>query len=47
MAAVLRGYGREMIMSALEIYTKGLMADSNLYDAFLAEQEAEKDDSRR
>ncbi len=34
--AVLRDYAREMILPALEIYTDGLMADSTMYDAFLA-----------
>lgn len=34
--AVLRDYAREMVLPALEIYTDGLMADSTMYDAFLA-----------
>ena len=34
--AVLRDYAREMTLPALEIYTEGLMADSTMYDAFLA-----------
>jgi AcrR family transcriptional regulator len=34
--AVLRDYAREMTLPALEIYTDGLMADSTMYDAFLA-----------
>src|SRR6202163_4046344 len=33
--AVLRDYGEEMVLPALEIYTKGLMVDSTMYDAFL------------
>ncbi len=42
MAAVLRDYGNEMILPALEIYTEGLMSDATMYEAFLAMQEAEK-----
>ena len=42
MAAVLRDYGNEMILPALEIYTHGLMTDAAMYDAFVAKQEAEK-----
>ena len=34
--AVLRDYARDMVLPALEIYTDGLMADSAMYDAFLA-----------
>lgn len=34
--AVLRDYTRDMVLPALEIYTEGLMADSTMYDAFLA-----------
>jgi AcrR family transcriptional regulator len=37
--AVLRDYGEEMVLPALEIYTEGLMADSTMYDAFVAQQE--------
>ncbi len=37
--AVLRDYAREMILPALEIYTDGLMADSTMYDAFLADDQ--------
>ncbi|MGV0793389.1 TetR family transcriptional regulator [Mycolicibacterium sp. XJ1819] len=36
---VLRDYGEEMTLPALELYTKGLMADSTMYDAFLAQRE--------
>ncbi len=36
MAAVLRDYGRDMIVPALEIYTQGLLADSTMLDAFVA-----------
>lgn len=35
--AVLRDYAREMLLPSLEIYTEGLMADSTMYDAFLAD----------
>ena len=34
--AVLRDYGEEMVLPALELYTNGLMTDSTMYDAFLA-----------
>ena len=37
--AVLRDYGEEMVLPALEVYTQGLMADSTMYDAFLAAHE--------
>jgi hypothetical protein len=37
--AVLRDYGEEMMLPALEVYTEGLMADSTMYDAFLAQRE--------
>jgi AcrR family transcriptional regulator len=37
--AVLRDYGEEMMLPALEIYTEGLMTDSTMYDAFLAQRE--------
>jgi AcrR family transcriptional regulator len=37
--AVLRDYAREMLLPSLEVYTQGLMADSTMYDAFLAEAE--------
>ncbi len=42
MAAVLRDYGKEMILPALEIYTEGLMSDATMYEAFLAVPAAEK-----
>ncbi|RFZ20510.1 HTH-type transcriptional regulator BetI [Mycobacterium marinum] len=35
--AVLRDYARDMLLPSLEIYTEGLMADSTMYDAFLAQ----------
>jgi TetR/AcrR family transcriptional regulator, regulator of cefoperazone and chloramphenicol sensitivity len=37
--AVLRDYGEEMILPALEVYTEGLMTDSTMYDAFLEAHE--------
>ena len=37
--AVLRDYGEEMILPALELYTEGLMTDSTMYDAFLEARE--------
>jgi AcrR family transcriptional regulator len=38
--AVLHDYAQDMVLPALEIYTKGLMTDSTMYDAFLAQQAA-------
>ncbi|HEX7323673.1 MAG TPA: TetR family transcriptional regulator [Mycobacterium sp.] len=35
--AVLHDYANDMTLPALEIYTKGLMANSTMYDAFLTE----------
>jgi AcrR family transcriptional regulator len=37
--AVLRDYGEEMMLPALEIYSEGLMTDSTMYDAFLEAHE--------
>ena len=37
--AVLRDYGRDMTLPALEVYTEGLLADRTMYDAFLAQAE--------
>ena len=37
--AVLRDYGEEMVLPALEVYTEGLMTDSTMYDAFLEARE--------
>ncbi|MCU1700946.1 MAG: TetR/AcrR family transcriptional regulator [Mycobacterium sp.] len=37
--AVLRDYGDDMVLPALEVYTEGLMADSTMFDAFLARRE--------
>ena len=36
--AVLRDYGEEMVLPALELYTQGLMTDSTMYDAFVAQR---------
>ena len=37
--AVLRDYGEEMVLPALEVYSQGLMTDSTMYGAFLAQRE--------
>jgi AcrR family transcriptional regulator len=37
--AVLRDYARDMLLPSLEVYTEGLMVDTTMYDAFLAEAE--------
>lgn len=37
--AVLRDYSAEMVLPALELYTHGLMTDSTMYDAFVAQRE--------
>lgn len=36
--AVLHDYAQDMVLPALEIYTRGLMADSTMYDAFAAQR---------
>lgn len=36
---VLREYGEDMMLPALEIYSQGLMTDSTMYDAFLHQRE--------
>lgn len=38
--AVLRDYAEDMFLPALELYTEGLMTDSTMYDAFLAQRGA-------
>ncbi|WIM89896.1 TetR family transcriptional regulator [Candidatus Mycobacterium wuenschmannii] len=43
--AVLRDYADDMVLPALEIYTDGLMTDSHMYDAFLAQAEGEDGDA--
>lgn len=35
----LHDYAEEMVLPALEVYTQGLMTDSTMYDAFLAQRE--------
>jgi AcrR family transcriptional regulator len=37
--AVLHDYAQDMILPALEVYSQGLMTDSTMYEAFLAQQE--------
>ena len=37
--AVLRDYGEDVVLPALERYTEGLLADSTMFDAFLAMRE--------
>lgn len=37
--AVLHDYAQEMVLPALEVYSHGLLADSTMYDAFLAQHE--------
>lgn len=37
--AVLHGYAQDMVLPALEVYTNGLLADSTMYDAFLAQSD--------
>ena len=39
MRAVLHDYAQDMVLPALEVYTHGLMTDSTMYDAFVAQQE--------
>ncbi|HZU46566.1 MAG TPA: TetR family transcriptional regulator [Mycobacterium sp.] len=43
LGAVLRDYARDMVLPALEVYSEGLMADRTMYDAFLAQAEAQAD----
>ena len=37
--AVLRDYSEDMVLPALEVYTEGLMTDSTIFDAFVAQRE--------
>ena len=37
--AVLRDYGEQMVLPALELYTEGLLTDSTMYEAFLEARE--------
>jgi TetR/AcrR family transcriptional regulator, regulator of cefoperazone and chloramphenicol sensitivity len=39
LSAVLRDYGEDMVLPALELYTHGLLADSTMYDAFRTQHE--------
>src|ERR1700736_2463003 len=41
MATVLHDYGEEMVLPALEVYTQGLLSDSTMFDAFVAQRERE------
>jgi AcrR family transcriptional regulator len=36
--AVLHDYAQDMLLPSLEVYTHGLMTDSTMYDAFVAQQ---------
>jgi TetR/AcrR family transcriptional regulator, regulator of cefoperazone and chloramphenicol sensitivity len=36
--AVLHDYAQDMVLPALEVYTEGLMTDSTMYDAFVAQR---------
>lgn len=45
MRTVLHDYARDMVLPALEVYTHGLMTDSTMYDAFLAQQQGDHDES--
>lgn len=36
--AVLRDYSEEMVLPAMEVYTNGLMTDSTMYDALVAQR---------
>lgn len=42
--AVLRDYAQDMVLPALELYTDGLMTDSHMYEAFLAQGEQGESD---
>lgn len=39
MAAVLHDYSEEMVLPALEVYSYGLMTDTTMYDAFVAQRQ--------
>lgn len=43
--AVLRDYSNDMVLPALEVYTQGLLADTTMYDAFLAQRKGDARDS--
>lgn len=40
---VLHDYGQDMMLPSLELYTEGLLADSTMYQAFLAQHEQATD----
>jgi hypothetical protein len=40
--AVLRDYGNDMVLPALEVYTNGLLTDPTMYDAFVEQEKARK-----
>ncbi|MEZ0366319.1 TetR family transcriptional regulator [Mycobacterium sp. pUA109] len=40
--AVLRDYAQDMVLPALEVSTEGLLADRTMYDAFLAQHDADQ-----
>ncbi|OHV04212.1 TetR/AcrR family transcriptional regulator [Mycobacterium talmoniae] len=40
--AVLRDYAQDMVLPALEVSTEGLLADRTMYDAFLAQSDADQ-----
>ena len=44
MRAVLHDYAQDMVLPALEVYTHGLMTDSTMYDAFLAQHDTRHSD---
>lgn len=41
--AVLRDYASDMTLPALEVFTEGVLTDSTMYDAFVAQSEAQAD----
>jgi hypothetical protein len=38
--AVLRDYGEDMVLPALEVFSNGLMTDTTMYESFLRQREA-------
>lgn len=47
MATVLRDYGEEMVLPALEVYSHGLMTDTSMYDAFVAQRQQNNEGEKR
>src|SRR6201992_1573594 len=43
--AVLRDYAQDMVLPSLELYPNGLMTDSHMYEAFLAQAEQGESDA--